>query len=256
MRVTILGCGGSNGVPTIGNHWGACDPANPKNRRRRPSVLVEEGGTTILVDTTPDLREQLIDARVEKLDAVLYSHDHADHSHGLDDLREINRLMLAPVPVYGLDETLAGLKKRFGYSFEPLKPGDIYYRPVLVPNVISGKESFSIYNIPVTPFLQDHGYMATLGYRFGSFAYSTDVLRLDEAAFAALEGITDWVVDCVRMEPHPVHSHLANTLKWIERVRPRRAWLTHMNNTLDYDTLAALLPPGVLPAHDGLVIDI
>ena len=164
--------------------------------------------------------------------------------------------MLAPVPVYGLDETLTGLKRRFGYSFEPLKPGGIYYRPVLVPHVISGTESFNIYNIPVTPFLQDHGYMATLGYRFGSFAYSTDVLRLDEAAFAALEGITDWVVDCVRMEPHPVHSHLENTLKWIERVRPRRAWLTHMNNTLDYDTLAALLPPGVLPAHDGLVIDI
>jgi len=256
MRVTVLGCGGSNGVPTIGNRWGACDPANPKNRRRRPSVLVEEGDTAILIDTTPDLREQLIDAGVERLDAVLYSHDHADHSHGLDDLREINRLMLAPVPVYGLIETLDGLKKRFGYCFEPLKPGDIYYRPVLTPHVISGTELFNIYNIPVTPFLQDHGYMPTVGYRFGTFAYSTDVLRLDEAAFAALEGITDWVVDCVRLEPHPVHSHLDNTLAWIKRVKPRRAWLTHMNNTLDYEALTALLPPGVMPAHDGLVIEI
>lgn len=256
MRITVLGCGGSNGVPTIGNRWGACDSSNPKNRRRRPSVLVEEGGTTILVDTTPDLREQLIDARVDRLDAVLYSHDHADHSHGLDDLREINRLMMAAVPVYGLAETLDGLKKRFGYCFEPLNPGDIYYRPVLNPHVISGTDSFNIYNIPVTPFLQDHGYMPTVGYRFGNFAYSTDVLRLDEAAFAALAGITDWVVDCVRLEPHPVHSHLDNTLEWIDRVKPQRAWLTHMNNSLDYDTLTALLPPGVMPAHDGLVIEI
>ncbi len=256
MRVTILGCGGSNGVPTIGNRWGACDPANPKNRRRRPSVLVEQAGTTILIDTSPDLREQLIDARVERLDAVLYTHDHADHSHGLDDLREVNRLMLAPVQVYGLKETLDGLIQRFGYCFKPLNAGDIYYRPELVANEISGTDSFNIYNIPVTPFFQDHGYMPTLGYRFGSFAYSTDVLRLDEAAFAALEGITDWVVDCVRFEPHPVHSHLKNTLAWIDRVKPRRAWLTHMNNTLDYDELTAMLPPGVLPAHDGLVIEL
>ena len=256
MRVTVLGCGGSNGVPTIGNRWGTCDPANPKNRRRRPSVLVEEGGTVILVDTTPDLREQLIDARVEKLDAVLYSHDHADHSHGLDDLREINRLMGAAVPVFGIKETLDGLASRFGYCFHPLKAGENYYRPELTPHVISGSESFNIYNIPVTPFLQDHGFTQTVGYRFGNFAYSTDVLRLDEAAFAALDGITDWVVDCVRMEPHPVHSHLENTLEWIERVRPRRAWLTHMNNTMDYDTLVAILPPGVMPAHDGLVIEV
>ena len=208
MRVTVLGCGGSNGVPTIGTRWGTCDPANPKNRRRRPSVLVEEGGTVILVDTTPDLREQLIDARVEKLDAVLYSHDHADHSHGLDDLREINRLMGAAVPVFGIKETLDGLASRFGYCFHPLKAGENYYRPELTPHVISGSES------------------------------------------------TDWVVDCVRMEPHPVHSHLENTLEWIERVRPRRAWLTHMNNTMDYDTLVAILPPGVMPAHDGLVIEV
>ncbi|MEI6557840.1 MAG: MBL fold metallo-hydrolase [Rhodospirillaceae bacterium] len=256
MRVTILGCGGSNGVPTIGNRWGACDPTNPRNRRRRPSVLVEDGATAILIDTAPDLREQLIDARVEYLSAVLFSHDHADHCHGLDDLREINRLMLAPLPVYGLPETLEGLDRRFGYCFRPLNRGDIYYRPVLVPTVISGTDSFNIYNTPVTPFIQDHGYIRTLGFRFGSFAYSTDVLRLDEAAFAALEGVTDWVVDCVRVEPHPVHSHLDNTLEWIERVKPRRAWLTHMNNTLDYETLVTTLPPGVMPAYDGLVIEI
>ncbi len=256
MRVTILGCGGSNGVPTIGNRWGECDPTNPKNRRRRPSVLVEEGGTTILIDTSPDLREQFLDAGVERLDAVLYSHDHADHSHGIDDLREINRLMAADIPVYGLQETMQTLTARFYYCFEQINQGQSYFRPVLLSNIISGVEPFTINNIVVTPFLQDHGYTLTVGYRFGSFAYSTDVLRLDEAAFSVLDGITDWVVDCVRRDPHPVHSHLENTLEWIDRVKPRRAWLTHMNNTLDYAALAATLPPGVMPAHDGLVIEI
>ena len=134
--------------------------------------------------------------------------------------------------------------------------GDFYYRPVLIPNTILGSSSFNICDVTVSPFIQDHGYTSTVGYRFGSFAYSTDVLRLDEAAFAILDGITDWVVDCVRLEPHPVHSHLNNTLEWIERVKPVRAWLTHMNNTLDYDSLLSVLPPGVRPAHDGLVIEI
>lgn len=257
MRVTILGCGGSSGVPTIGNRWGTCDPANPRNRRRRPSVLVEEAGTTILVDTTPDVREQLLSAGVSRLDAVVYTHDHADHSHGLDDLREINRLMSAPIPVYGLPETLDGLGRRFPYCFQPLEPDQtFYYRPVLTPHVIHGGETVALGAMAARSFLQDHGYTRTLGYRFGDFAYSTDVLRLDEAAFAALDGVKVWVVDCVRAEPHPVHSHLANTLEWIERVKPARAWFTHMNNTMDYATLMGLLPPGIEPAYDGLVIDV
>jgi phosphoribosyl 1,2-cyclic phosphate phosphodiesterase len=258
MRVTILGCGGSAGVPTIGNHWGACDPAEPRNRRRRPSVLVEQAGTTILIDTPPDLREQLIDARVSRLDAVLYTHEHADHCHGIDDLREINRLMQAPIPVYGNRETIEGVIERFGYGFRPLSANNAtsYYRPVLEPRIVAGTEPFTVGAVTVTPFLQDHGYMTTLGYRFGDFAYSTDVVRLDEAAFAALAGITVWVVDCVREEPHLVHSHLAGTLAWIDRVKPRRAWFTHMNNNLDYQTLLRRLPPGIAPAHDGLVIDV
>ena len=258
MRVTILGCGGSAGVPTIGGNWGACDPADSRNRRRRPSVLVEHAGTVILVDTTPDLREQLIDAGVTRLDAVLYTHEHADHSHGLDDLREINRLMDAPIPAYGRLETLEDLKRRFGYCFVPLSANaaTIYYRPVLEPRILSGSDSFTVGAVRVVPFVQDHGYMITLGYRFGDFAYSTDVVRLDETAFATLAGITAWVVDCVREEPHPVHSHLANTLAWIDRVKPRRAWFTHMNNNLDYQTLQKKLPPGIAPAYDGLVIDV
>ncbi len=257
MKVTVLGCGGSAGVPTIGNRWGVCDPLEPRNTRRRPSVLVEHGGTVLLIDTTPELRLQLIDAGVVRLDAVLYTHEHADHSHGIDDLREINRLTNAPLPVYGLPETIAGLTERFSYAFRPLPAGDtFYYRPVLDARIIGGVEPFSIGAIQVVPFYQDHGRSTTLGYRFGDFAYSTDVKTLDEAAFATLSGITVWLVDCVGEAPHPVHSHLANTLAWIRRVQPRRAWLTHMNNSLDYRRLVAALPAGIAPAHDGLVIDI
>lgn len=254
MRVTILGCGGSYGVPMIGNNWGNCDPANPKNRRRRPSILVEDGATRILVDTSPDLREQLLSAGVVHLDAVVYTHGHADHTHGIDDLRALNILMGAPIPVYADAGTLASLRKRFDYCFQPLKAGLGYYKPTLVPHVIEGL--FVVGRTEIVPFVQDHGYMTSLGFRFGRFAYSTDVVNLDETAFAALEGVEVWVVDAVREVPHPVHAHLARTLGWIERLRPARAYLTHMNHTMDYDTLMRKLPPGVEPAYDGLVIDI
>jgi phosphoribosyl 1,2-cyclic phosphate phosphodiesterase len=254
MRVTILGCGGSSGVPLIGNRWGNCNPANPRNRRLRPSILVEHGGTTVLVDTTPDLREQLLAANVQQVDGVLYTHAHADHCHGIDDLRELCRINHRPVPVYAEPQALADLQNRFGYCFKALEAGASYYRPQLLPCPITGP--LTIGALEVQPFRQDHGWVDSLGFRFGDFAYSTDLVRLDEAAFEALAGITVWVVDCVRLEPHPVHSHLEQTLEWIRRVGPRRAWLTHMNQTLDYDALSRLLPAGVAPAHDGLVIDV
>ncbi len=264
MRVTILGCGGSSGVPTVGNQWGACDPNNPKNRRLRVSVLVEENpgeddGVGVLIDTSPDLRQQLLAAAVQRLDGVIWTHHHADHAHGLDELREICRLMQKPLNVYGMAEHLDEIEKRFDYAFAPLKPGTPLYRPVLIPHAVDRPVMgpFDIAGLRVTPFAQDHGYMPTLGLRFGGFAYSTDVVRLDEAAFAALEGIDVWVVDCVRIEPpHPVHSHLAQTLEWIARVKPKRAYLTHMSQSMDYDTVRRLLPPGVEPAYDGLVIDL
>lgn len=253
MRVTVLGSGGSRGVPVIGNGWGRCDPANPKNRRMRPSVLVERAGVAVLVDTSPDLRQQFLDSGCLRLDAVLWTHQHADHAHGIDELREICRLMQAPLAAYGWDEHLRDIEVRFPYCFEPLKPGSPFYRPVLNAQRITGP--FAVRDLAVTPFEQDHGYMKTVGYRFDKFAYSTDVVRLDETAFAALEGIDTWVVDCGRLEPpHPVHAHLALTLEWIARVRPRRAYLTHMDNTMDYDSLRRILPPGVEPAYDGLVI--
>ncbi len=255
MRVTVLGCGGSSGVPVIGNQWGDCDPTNPKNRRSRASILVEQGGAGILVDTSPDLRQQLLDADVRRLDAVLWTHNHADHAHGLDELREICRLMQAQLPVYGMAQHLEEIARRFEYAFAPLRAGDPIYRPVLVPHVVEAP--FDVAGLHVVPFVQDHGWMPTLGFRFGKFAYSTDVVRLDEAAFAALAGIDVWIVDCVRVEPpHPVHSHLAQTLDWIDRVKPKRAYLTHMNQTMDYETVLRMLPPGVEPAYDGLVIEL
>lgn len=253
MRVTVLGSGGSAGVPVIGNQWGNCDPTDPRNRRTRPSVLVEQDGVAVLVDTSPDLRQQLLAADVQRLDAVVWSHQHADHAHGIDELREICRLMQKPLDVYAMGDHMEELKRRFGYCFEPLPEGAPVYRPVLTPHAVDGP--FSVKGMTIIPFVQDHGYTLTLGYRFGDFAYSTDVVRLDEAAFAALAGVKVWVVDCVREEPpHPVHSHLAQTLDWIARVKPERAYLTHMNNTMDYETVRRKLPPGVEPAYDGLVI--
>lgn len=253
MRITILGSGSSNGVPHIGNRWGDCDPANPKNRRTRPSAFIEVAGTRILIDTSPDLREQLLRAGIAEIDAVFWTHQHADHVHGLDDLREVCRLMERPLDTYALKEHQEEIGDRFRYAFKPLPEGHSFYRPVLNPHLIEGP--FSVNGVRVVPFLQDHGWQTTVGFRIGSFAYSTDVVRLDDAAFAALEGVETWVVDCVRIEPHPVHSHLAQSLDWIARVKPKRAYFTHMGAEMDYASLMARLPKGVEPAYDGMVIE-
>jgi phosphoribosyl 1,2-cyclic phosphate phosphodiesterase len=254
VKVTVLGCGGSGGVPAVGNQWGVCDPANPKNRRRRCSVLVEEGAATLLIDTSPDCRAQLLDANVKRLDGVLYTHAHADHLHGIDELRGINRLMRRAVPIWADAATLQQIGERFGYTLKPLDPGSSFYKPTLEPHEITGP--FRVAGLEIVPFQQDHGFSTTLGFRIGRFAYSTDVVELDDAAFAALAGIELWIVDCLRREPHPTHSHLDKTLRWIERLRPRRAILTHMDPVLDYASLAAELPDGVEPGYDGLVVEL
>jgi phosphoribosyl 1,2-cyclic phosphate phosphodiesterase len=252
----VLGCGPSWGVPRIGNEWGDCDPANPRNRRRRVSVLVEEGGTTLLIDTSPDLREQLLDAGVRRIDAVLFTHAHADHLHGIDDLRSVNWLMRSGIPVFASAQALAEINSRFGYVFDPQKPDrqSAYYKPVLEPHAVDGP--FAAAGIHVMPFVQDHGFSTTLGFRIGAMAYSTDVVELDEAAFAALRGVDLWIVDCIRRKPHVTHAHLDKTLQWIARVKPRRAVLTHMDESLDYATLCHELPAGVEPGYDGLVIEL
>lgn len=251
MKITVLGCGSSGGVPLIGGNWGMCDPANPRNRRTRVSILVEQGDTTLLVDTSPDLRQQALACGLRKLDAILFTHAHADHCHGIDEVRSINWLMQKPIDVYADPVTMGELGKRFNYIFSHEGQGT-YYRPSIIAYEIAG--AFKVGDVDIVPFAQDHGYSTTLGYRFGDFAYSTDVHRLDEKAFTALQGIKTWVVDCVQMEEHPTHSHLAQTLAWIERVKPERAFLTHMSHKLDYDALCAILPAHVRPAYDGLVI--
>lgn len=254
MKITVLGCGVSTGVPAIGPDWGRCDPSDPRNRRRRSSVLVECRGRVVLIDTSPDLREQLIDARVARLDAVLMTHAHADHLHGIDDLRQIWRRMKRPIPLHADPSTMADIRERFGYLLQAIGPESNFYQPILTPQEIGGP--FAVCGISVVPFAQPHGYRTTLGYRIGAMAYSTDVAELDEAAFAALDGVELWIVDCLRRNAHPTHSHLAKTLSWIARVRPGRAVLTHMDQSLDYAELSRELPPGVEPGQDGLVIEV
>ncbi len=254
VKVTVLGCGGSLGVPMVGNVWGNCDPAEPRNRRRRPCILVETRATSVLVDTPPDLREGLLAAQVTRLDAVLYTHAHADHVHGIDDLRGLTFKTRQAIPGYCDAVTLGEIERRFGYAVSSVEMERKLYQPLMRPVLIDG--AFRVGDLDIQPFVQDHGTCPSLGFRFGRFAYSTDAVALDEAAFAALEGIDVWLVDATREEPHPTHAHLARTLEWIARVRPRRAILTHMNHTMDYRRLLQILPAHVEPAYDGMVIPI
>lgn len=269
LRVTILGCGAAPGVPSLSRGWGACDPANSRNRRRRASVLVApigdgpgspdpDGvlGDPILVDTSPDLREQLLSAGASRLGAVLFTHAHADHLHGLDDLREVNRAMGTTLDIHADDRTLSAIDDRFAYAVAQRAERPRWIsRPLLVPHRVDGP--FVAAGIPIVPFVQDHKVMPTLGFRFaGGFAYSTDVVRLDDAAFAVLEGIHTWVVGCLSRDPHPTHAHIETVLEWAARVRPERVILTHMGSGMDYETLRRTLPEGVEPAYDGMVFDV
>lgn len=256
IRVRILGSGGSSGTPTIDGGWGKCDPNNPKNRRTRPSILVESGDTRILVDTPPDLRGQLLYAGVSTVTALVYTHSHADHVHGIDDLRAINRALDAPLDVYSDGVTLDTIRQRFPYVFEPLNEGArFYYKPTLIPHRIRGGDSWTIGRIPVTTVEQHHGFSKTLGFRFGSVAYTTDVVDLSEEAFSLLRGIDTWIIGTLCDRPHPTHCDVDKALQWIRRIKPRRAVLSHLGEGLDYATLAARLPDGVEPAYDGMMIE-
>ncbi|HWT13255.1 MAG TPA: MBL fold metallo-hydrolase [Allosphingosinicella sp.] len=252
MKLTLLGCGTSFGVPRIGNDWGLCDPAEPRNRRRRVSILVEHDGARILVDTGPDLREQLLGAGVARLDAVIWTHDHADHCHGIDDLRAVTYARGDAVPGYARRETLDSLRARFTYVFEG-KDG--------YPAIVAGRllpDSVQVGGIAVRVVDQPHGAVTSAGLRFDaggrSIAYSTDCNALTEDMRNLFEGVDLWVVDALRRRPHPTHPHLERSLEWIGAVRPGRAILTHMDNSLDYRSLAAELPAGVEPGYDGLEI--
>jgi phosphoribosyl 1,2-cyclic phosphate phosphodiesterase len=257
MRITVLGCGHSGGTPLIGGGWGACDPENPKNRRLRPSSLVEDGETRILVDTSPDLRQQLLNADVGRIDAILYTHAHADHLHGIDDLRAINRIMKADIPAYADAETWQAIETRFRYIMTPLQDGsDFYYKPQLTPHTISPGDQFHIGPITINAFDQDHEVMRTVGYRFGKFAYSTDVVRMPEESFAALAGVEVWMVGTLMPKPHPTHAHVDRAVEWSERLGVKRTILTHLSHRADYSELQAITPDNVEPAYDGLIIEV
>ena len=256
LRFTILGCGSSGGVPRLGGHWGDCDPENPKNRRQRCSMLVErdgtDGTTSVLIDTSPDLRNQLLSSGTGRLDGVVYTHSHADHVHGIDDLRMIVFNMRARVPIYADGDTQNALLSRFGYAF--IQPEGSPYPPILDLRSIDG--SFEIDGpggpIPFTPFQVGHGAIDALGFRIGGLAYLPDVAVIPEASWAHLQDLDIWVVDALRRDPHPTHSHLAQTLEWIKRVSPRRAILTNMHIDLDYETISAETPEYIEPAYDGM----
>jgi phosphoribosyl 1,2-cyclic phosphate phosphodiesterase len=259
LEFTILGCGSSGGVPRADGDWGDCDAANPKNLRSRCSLLVRRRGegaereTTALVDTSPDLRLQTAYAGAKRMDAILLTHDHADQVHGIDDVRAFFIRQRARIDCHMDAATDASMMRRFGYIFE----GEGGYPAICERRAIPAHgERWQVDGpsgaIPVATFDQDHGGVRSVGYRFGGVAYSSDVVDLDEAAFAAMADLDVWIVDALRYRPHPTHAHLERTLGWIERLRPKRAILTNLHIDMDFDTLTRELPRGVEPAFDGL----
>ena len=262
LRFTVLGCGASPGVPRIGGDWGACDPGNPKNRRRRCSLLAERvsaaGMTRVLIDTSPDLREQALSAGLGSLDAVLFTHAHADHIHGIDDLRGFVINSRKRVDVYADAVTMRRLKEGFGYCFET--PPGSEYPPIVTGHEFKDGSRLTLGGdggaISALPVSQQHGRIQALAFRIGGLAYSPDVSDIGPAAEAKLQGLDVWIVNALRYAPHPNHLTVAQALQWIERLKPKRAILTHMHVDLDYETLRRSLPPRVEPAYDGMQIEL
>ncbi|WP_375287461.1 MBL fold metallo-hydrolase [Sphingomonas sp.] len=252
MKVRLLGCGTSSGVPRIGNDWGACDPAEPRNRRTRASILVEHGGTRVLVDTGPDMREQLLAADVGVVDAILWTHDHADHTFGIDDVRQIFHALGRPVPGYARPSTMKVMEERFGYTFH----GRHGYPPTIAAQLLPDR--LEIGGVRITTTDQPHGSITSAGLRFEAdgkaIGYATDFSAMTAEMEALYQGLDVWIVDALRRRPHPSHPHVAQVLEWVERLRPGRTILMHMDQSMDYTTLCAELPDGVEPGYDGLEI--
>ena len=258
LTLTILGCGSSAGVPRPALGWGHCNPNNPKNRRRRCSLLAErrsgEGVTRVVIDTSPDLREQLIDAAVDHIDAVFLTHEHADQTHGIDDLRSVVLHQRKRIPTYFNQSTAKDIMARFSYCF--ISPEGSDYPPILTRHSIEAGERQEIPGkggaITLTAFNLQHGHIPALGYRIGNAAYTPDLSDIPAESWPALEGLDLWIVDGLRYAPHPSHFSVDDALSWIARFKPRRAVLTNMHSDLDYDVLRRSLPEGVVPGHDGM----
>ncbi len=266
LEVTILGCGSSGGVPRAGQGWGKCDPHNPRNRRRRCSILVTRRAgaesTMILVDTSPDLREQLIDAGVKRVDAVLYTHLHADHTHGIDDLRPLVIQNGRRIPAYMDEATASAMKLRFDYVF--VTPPGSCYPPMMDARELEAGKPVTIEgpggSIRATPFRLEHGDMDSLGFRFEAdgkvFAYTPDMHAIPPESVEFLTGLDLWIIDALRHQRHGTHFSVSQAFEWLERMRPRRAVLTDMHVDLDYKALAAICPPATEPAYDGMHVEL
>lgn len=263
MRFRLLGTGSSGGVPRVGNDWGRCNPNNPLNRRRRCSALLDvitpdtDAMTRILIDTSPDLREQLLDAEVDRLDAVVFTHDHADQTHGIDDVRALALRQRKQIKSYLDDATASSLIKKFRYCFE----GHGGYPPIL--DRQAAINAYTVFDIEgpggtvsLLPLDQEHGRIRSLGFRIGDLAYCNDVSDLPDRTLAALEGLDVLVIDALRYSPHPTHAHLERSLEWIEMLKPKKAVLTNLHVDLDYDILSSELPSHVEPAYDGWTVEL
>ncbi|MEM7046178.1 MAG: MBL fold metallo-hydrolase [Pseudomonadota bacterium] len=253
-KIIVLGCGASLGVPMAGPvGWGDCNPDNRRNARMRPSVVVKSTTTTILVDCSPDCRRQLLNHDIRAIDAIIFTHSHADHVHGIDDVRGLrmyddDKL----IDAYADPVTHQHIRERFGYAVDTVHMDRGLYHPTLRMHDLT--EEMMIGDIFVQSFPQHHGPIVSTGLRFGWFGYSTDISEMQEKGWETLKGVDTWIVDACRVKPHPSHAHLERALEWIERLSPRRAYLTHMNHTMDYDKLCQILPDGVRPAYDGLTL--
>ena len=256
IEITILGCGSSSGVPAIGNYWGNCDPSNPKNKRLRSSIFVKTNQTNIIIDATPDLRQQLLNADVKKLDGVLITHTHSDHINGVDDFRFLNVLMKKDINLFASKKSIDEIKNRFGYVFEKLVPeaNGFYYKPCLNPNVI--KDRFNINELNIESIKQNHGFTESTGFKINNFAYCTDVLDFEEQEFKKLFNLDLFIVDCLRFEPHKTHAHFDKVMKWIKILKPKKTVLTHMNYEVDYDYISSLVPSNCYPAFDGMKVKV
>ncbi len=258
LTFTILGCGSSGGVPRLGGHWGDCDPLNPKNRRSRCSLLIERetdaGKTTVLIDTSPDMRYQLLRENIGALDAVIYTHSHADHVHGIDDLRMIVFNMRQRIPVWADGPTQDALLSRFGYAF--VQPADSPYPPILELHTLKGDVTVTGAggDITLTPIEVDHGSMPALGFRVNDVVYMPDVAEIPAPAWEKLQNMECWILDTLRRTPHPTHAHFDKSISWIAQAAPKRAVLTNMHIDLDYETVAAETADHITPAYDGMRI--